>query len=92
MESLYSTIEIVKKLSDKKEKINYFLLNNRNYYGIKITRTFSDKMVEENEVVVREVSKDKKRVIDLIDSLMDNGNDFTQIQYVIEDYASSVQL
>lgn len=91
MESLYSTVEIVKKLSDKKSIINYYLLDDGDKYGVKITKTCNDKIVGEDEVVMKYLSKEKGVVTNLIDNLMANGNDFTQIQYVIEDYVQLIK-
>lgn len=91
MESLYSTVEIVKKLSDKKSIIKYYLLDDGDKYGVKITKTCNDKIVGEDEVVMKCLSKEKGVVTNLIDNLMANGNDFTQIQYVIEDYVQLIK-
>ena len=69
MESLYSTVEIVKKLSDKKSIINYYLLDDGDKYGVKITKTCNDKIVGEDEVVMKCLSKEKGVVTNLIDNL-----------------------
>lgn len=90
MDSLYSTVEISKALQNEKEKINYFVLKD-DLYGLKITRAFYNSTTENDEVVMRNIFKDENDVKNLIDTLINQGNDFSQIQYVVDDYKSMYQ-
>lgn len=85
METLYMTVEVYKALNNHKEIISYFILNDESY-GIKICKDSNDKIKKNEQVLFKNISKDEEAIEKLIDSLVEFGIDFEQIQYVIEDY------
>lgn len=89
-EYLYATEEAVKKASNIREATNYYVIENNENYGIKVANTYADSS-KNSEIVMNDVSKDKKGIESLIDELMDNGNNLAQIQYIVEDYAKRMQ-
>lgn len=85
METLYMTVQVCKALNNHKEIISYYILHDESY-GLKIFKDSNDEITENNEVVIKNISKDEDVVKKLIDSLVEYGNDFSQVQYVVEDY------
>lgn len=85
MESLYSTIEISKALDDSKEIIKYYITKDISY-GLKITKQSNNSKEEITEVDIQNIVKDEKNIQKILNTLIGIGNDFTQIQYIIEDY------
>lgn len=83
MEELYSMLEIKNIIENKQETIKYYILKG-NQVGIKITRETEDGKVK--ELVKREISSDENEIKDLIKSLVKCENDFSQLEYVIEDF------
>lgn len=85
MEFLYSSIQI-KKL-DAKYIINYYIINNDEGYGLKVEKRYSNFENDKREVVMNNISESVEGVKEIIDNFIETNNDFTQIQYIIEDYA-----
>ena len=83
MEELYSILEIKSIIENKQETIKYYILKG-NQVGIKITRETKDGEIK--ELVKREISSDENEIKDLIKSLVNCENDFSQLEYVIEDF------
>lgn len=85
MEYLYSKIEICKALKDVKESINYFVTKDE-AYGLKITRAISENEFDNQEIVIKNISAEEENVKKMIDEIISNGNDLSQIGYVVDDY------
>lgn len=84
----YSKVEISKALEDKKQIINFYILEEENY-GIKISITSGDN-TEDKEI--HDISKEKIKVENLIEELMNNICDLSQLQYIVEDYKANNKL
>ena len=85
MNEPYLKIEISKSLKDDKEVINYFILKEE-LYGIKISKNMGNNLDDNEEIIINNVFNSEDDVKNVIDSLVNQGNDFSQIQYVVEDY------
>lgn len=86
MEFLYSSIQI--KKIDIKYTINYYIINNdEEGYGLKVEKIYSNNEDNKREVVMNNISESVEGVREIIDNFIETNNDFTQIQYIIEDYA-----
>lgn len=85
MNEPYLKIEISKSLKDDKEVIEYYILK-EDLYGIKISKNMGNNLNDNEEIVINNVFNSEDDVKSIIDSLVNQGNDFSQIEYVIEDY------
>ncbi len=85
METLYLKVEIRKTLQDEREEINYYILENE-LYGLKITRVYNNTAFEKEEIVMENIFKDENDAKSVIDLIVNQGNDLSQIEYVVEDY------
>lgn len=85
MDSLYLKIEISKALQDEKEVISYYILKD-NSYGIKVSKALTHNVDNNEEVVIRNIFNTEDDAKLFIDSLVNSGTDFSQIEYVIEDF------
>ena len=89
METLYLKVEIRKTLQDEREEINYYILENE-LYGIKITRVYNNTTFEKEEIVMEDIFKDENDAKSVIDLIVNQGNDLSQIEYVVEDYNKGI--
>lgn len=89
METLYLKVEIRKTLQDEREEINYYILENE-LYGIKITRVYNNTTFEKEEIVMEDIFKDENDAKNVIDLIVNQGNDLSQIEYVVEDYNKGI--
>ncbi|MBR3325559.1 MAG: hypothetical protein IKG14_05930 [Clostridia bacterium] len=87
MDSIYMIIEITKALQDEKETIYYSILKN-DKYGIKVTKALKNNINNE-EIIMRDILNNEEDAKKLIESLVESGTDFSQIQYVVEDFNKS---
>lgn len=85
MSEPYLKIEISKSLKDEKEVIEYFILKD-DLYGIKISKNMDNNLNNNEEIIINNVFDSEEETKKVIDSLVNQGNDFSQIQYVVEDY------
>lgn len=85
MKTLYLKVEICKALQDEREEINYYILKN-NLYGLSISKVASNNTFKEDEIVMEDVFESENDVMNIIDMIVNQGNDFSQIEYIIEDY------
>lgn len=90
MNSFYMKIEISKALQDGKETICYYIIKDKQY-GIKVTKALEDNMNNE-EIIMRDIFEKEDDAKLLIESLVENGTDFSQIEYVVEDYKNANNL
>lgn len=85
MEKIYYIVEINKALQNEKETINYSILKN-DKYGVKITKSLNNEILENNQIVMNDIFETEDDVKALFDSLINQGNDLSQLEYVVEDY------
>ena len=90
MNSFYMKIEISKALQDKKETICYYIIKDEQY-GVKVTKALENTMNNE-EIIMRDNFENEDDAKLLIESLVENGTDFSQIEYVVEDYKNAKNL
>ena len=89
MSEPYLKIEISKSLNDKKEIINYYIIKNE-LYGLKISKDMGAN-VNDEEITIENAFYSEEDAKNVVDLLINQGNDFSQIQYVIEDYKKMYQ-
>lgn len=90
MSEPYLKIEISKSLKDVKEVIKYYILKD-DLYGIKISKNMDNNLNNNEEIIINNVFDSEEETKKVIDLLVDQGNDFSQIQYVVEDYKKMFQ-
>lgn len=88
MDSLYLKIEISKALQDEKEVISYYIVKDHSY-GIKVCKVSNQNITNSEEITIRDIFNSEEDAKKFIDSLTDNGTDFSQIEYVIEDFVKN---
>ena len=91
MKTLYLKVEICKALEDQREEINYYILEDKSY-GVCISREYKDDTFKKEEIVMENVFTNIEDVKKVIDLLISQGNDLSQMQYIIEDYRKSASL
>ena len=91
MKTLYLKVEICKALQDQREEINYYILRDKSY-GLCICREHKDNTFKKEEITMENIFSDIEDVKKVIDLLVSQGNDLSQMQYVIEDYKKSTSL
>ena len=89
MKTLYLKVEICKALQDEREEINYYILKN-SIYGLSICRIANGRTFEEDEIVMEDVFTSENDVKNIIDMIVNQGNDFSQVEYIIEDYKKNI--
>ena len=90
MNSFYMKIEISKALQDKKETICYYIIKDKQY-GVKVTKALGNNM-NNKEILMRDIFENEDDAKILIESLVENGTDFSQIEYVVEDYKNAKKI
>ncbi len=88
MKKLYSSVEISKVLDDFKETRKYYITKDRTY-GFEITKTENDDLVEEDVLVMDNLIDSEDEVKALIDELIKCEEDYSQAQYIVEDFIKS---
>ena len=88
MKKLYSSVEISKVLDDFKETRKYYITKDRTY-GFEITKTENDDLVEKDVLTMNNLIDDEDKVKALIDELIKCEEDFSQAQYIVEDFIKS---
>lgn len=85
MKTLYLKVEICKALKDEREEINYYILSNESY-GLSICRIKNDNNLKKDEINIEDAFKSEEDVKEVIDMIVNQGNDLSQIEYIVEDY------
>ena len=88
MKKLYSSVEINKVLDDFKETRRYYITKD-NTYGFEITKTENDDLVEKDVLAMNNLIDSEDKVKALIDELIKCEEDFSQAQYIVEDFIKS---
>ena len=69
-------------------KIIYFITKNEKF-GLKIVEETKNKISKNTEIDIKEISESKEKIKRLIDLLVNNQNDISQMQYIIDDFIKS---
>ena len=85
MDKLYYSIEISKALDDFKQIIKYYIIK-EDSYGFKITKQESNDLIEKDVLIMKNVIDTEENVESLIDKIIKCEEDFSQAEYIVEDY------
>ena len=88
MEEIYYKI-IIKNMEEERENKIIYYITKENKFGLKIVKEIKNKIIENNEIEIKNISEDKAEVKRLIDLLISNQNDSSQMQYIIDDFIKS---
>lgn len=88
MKKLYSSVEISKVLDDFKETRKYYITKDSSF-GFEITKTVNGDLVETEVLAMNNLIDSEDKVKTLIDELIKCEEDFSQAQYIVEDYIKS---
>lgn len=89
MQNLFITIDINKPLENKKESLLFYILKNKSY-GIEISKKVNDRTDKLMEV--KNVFNNEKEAKDFIEYIVENNNDISQVNYLIEDYKRNEEI
>lgn len=88
MEEIYYEIMIKNTEEGIKNKIMYFITKNEKF-GLKIVEETKNKISKNTEIDIKDISESKEKIKRLIDLLVNNQNDISQMQYIIDDFIKS---
>lgn len=88
MEEIYYEI-IIKNMEEERENKIIYYITKENKFGLKIVKETKNKIIENNQIEIKNISEDKAEVKRLIDLLISNQNDSSQMQYIIDDFIKS---
>ena len=88
METLYYTIEINKILESYKEVRKYYITKDESY-GIKITKTENDELVEKEVLVIKNVITTKQNIQELMDKVILCEDDYNLVIEIVKEYAEN---
>lgn len=80
----YATMEIRKSRKETKDITNYYILEEEKF-GLKILRSSESENTKEEEVIIHNISEKEEVVENIIDTIIENNSDISQLSYVIED-------
>lgn len=83
----YATMEIRKSARETKDITNYYILEEEKF-GLKILRNSNSEGTKEEEVIIHNISEKEEFVENIIDTIIQNNSDISQLSYVIEDLLS----
>lgn len=85
MEEIYFEINIKNKEEESENKIIYYIIKEEKY-GLKIVQETKNKILQNNKLEIKNIANNKEKIIKLINALVSNQYDITQMQYIIEDF------
>ena len=88
MEEIYYEIMIKNTEEGIENKIIYFITKNEKS-GLKIVGETKNKISKNTEIDIKDISESKEKIKRLIDLLVNNQNDISQMQYIIDDFIKS---
>ena len=88
MEELYYYIEINKILENYKEVRRYYIIKDESY-GIKITKTENDELVEKEVLTIKNVITTKENIHKLMEKIILCEDDYNLIIETVKDYAEN---
>lgn len=83
----YATMEIHKSEKATKDITNYYILEEEKF-GLKILRNCDNEETKEEEVIIHNISEKEEIVENIIDTIIQNNSDISQLSYIIEDLLS----
>ena len=88
MEELYYYIEINKILENYKEVRKYYIIKDESY-GIKITKTENDELVEKEVLTIKNIITTKESIHKLMDLIIQCEDNYDLIVDTVKDYAEN---
>ena len=85
MESLYATIQVKSAINAINETVEYYITQEESF-GLKIVKTVENNDAENDEIIMQNITKEKSLIEEVITLLIRCGDDFSQIQYIVEDF------
>ena len=88
METLYTIVQIDKMLENFKETRKYYIIKDE-AYGVKITKTLNNDMVEKEILSIKNVITTEKSIKELIDKVILCDENYDLILEIVEEYAKN---
>lgn len=85
MEEIYYEINIKNTEEESENKIIYYIIKEEKY-GLKIVHEIKNKILQNNKLEIKNIAENKEKIKKLINILVSNQNDITQMQYIIDDF------
>lgn len=85
MEEIYYEINIKNTEEESENKIIYYITKEEQY-GLKIVHETKNKILQNNKLEIKNIADNKEKIKKLINILVSNQNDITQMQYIIDDF------
>lgn len=85
MEEIYYEINIKNTEEESENKIIYYIIKEEKY-GLKIVHEIKNKILQNNKLEIKNIAENKEKIKKLINTLVSNQNDITQMQYIIDDF------
>ena len=80
---LYASVNVCKDEEENVETTKYYILEDK-LYGIKVIKEVSDPKLNE-EYTVKNISESEDEIKKVIDNILNNESDISQMEYYIND-------